>query len=65
MQGKSRVQIALIPTSLESAVDQNNEVRLVDLFVDRLDLAQMDFRLDYGENGRPAYHPSDLLKLFI
>lgn len=42
-----------------------NDVRIIDLFVDLLDLATMDFRLDFAENGRPAYHPSDLLKLFL
>ena len=65
IKGNDRNQIALIPTSIEAALGQDNEVRLIDLFVDSLDLDQMDFRLDYGENGRPAYHPSDLLKLFI
>jgi transposase len=65
IKGNDRGQIALIPTSLEEAIDENNEVRIIDLFVDSLDLAQKDFRLDFGENGRPAYHPSDLLKLFL
>ena len=65
IKGNDRGQIALIPTSLEEAIDENNEVRIIDLFVDSLDLASMDFRLDFGENGRPAYHPSDLLKLFL
>lgn len=65
IKGNDRGQIALIPTSLEEAIDENNEVRIIDLFVDSLDLASMGFRLDYGENGRPAYHPADLLKLFL
>jgi transposase len=65
IKGNDRGQIALIPTSLEEAIDEDNEVRIIDLFVDSLDLAAMAFRLDYGENGRPAYHPSDLLKLFL
>lgn len=65
IKGNDRGQIALIPTSLEEAIDENNEVRIIDLFVDSLNLIEMDFRLDYGEHGRPAYHPSDLLKLFL
>ena len=65
IKGNDRNQIALIPTSIEEVIDDDNEIRIIDLFVDSLDLAQLDFRLDYGENGRPAYHPSDLLKLFI
>jgi hypothetical protein len=50
IKGNDRNQIALIPTSIEAALGQDNEVRLIDLFVDSLDLAQMDFRLDYREN---------------
>ena len=65
IKGNDRGQIALIPSSLEQVIDENNEIRIIDLFVDSLNLADLDFRLDYGENGRPAYHPSDLLKLFL
>jgi transposase len=64
IKGNDHDQIALIQTCLEEVIDEKNEVRIIDLFVDSVDLEQMDFRLDYGENGRPAYHPSDLLKLF-
>jgi transposase len=42
-----------------------NEVRMIDLFVDGLSINDYGFRTDFTENGRPAYHPSDLLKLFI
>lgn len=65
IEGNDRNQISLIPTSLNAAIDQDNEVRIIDLFVDSLDLKEMKFRLDFGENGRPAYHPSDLLKLYM
>jgi len=65
IEGYDRNQITLIPTSLNAAIDPDNEVRIIDLFVDSLDLKEMEFRVDFGENGRPAYHPSDLLKLFI
>jgi len=65
IKGNDRGQIALIPTSLEEVIAENNEVRIIDLFVNSLNLQEMNFRLDFGENGRPAYHPSDLLKLFL
>jgi len=65
IQGYDRNQIHLFPTSLEAAIDQNNEVRLIDLFVDSLKLQEFGFKTEFGENGRPAYHPSCLLKLFI
>jgi transposase len=63
--GKDRTQIPLFASSLDEAIAQDNEIRLIDLFVDSLKLADFGFRLDYIENGRPAYHPSDLLKLYL
>lgn len=63
--GKNRSQIPLFVSSLEEAVDQDNEIRLIDLFVDSLHLSDYGFEMDFIENGRPAYHPADLLKLFI
>ncbi|WP_159521989.1 IS1182 family transposase [Sunxiuqinia indica] len=65
IQGHDRHQTHLFPISLDQAIDSNNEVRLVDLFVDRLDMETFGFRSQFQENGRPAYHPADLLKLFI
>ena len=50
---------------LNQAVSDDNEVRLIDLFVDSLKLSDFGFSMAFIENGRPAYHPGDLLKLFI
>jgi transposase len=50
---------------LDVHVDADNEVRLIDLFVDSLNLAELGFKTQYEENGRPAYHPGALLRLFI
>ncbi|SKB54065.1 Transposase [Salegentibacter salinarum] len=63
--GKDRKQSALFPVSLEESIGIENEVRAIDLFVNSLDLAKMDFKVCFPEGGRPAYHPSVLLKLFI
>jgi transposase len=63
IKGKNRDQIEFF--SLNGVVDTNNEVRLIDLFVDSLNLGDFGFKVDFGENGRPAYHPSDLLKLYL
>jgi transposase len=65
IKGHSRNQFSLFPVSLEESIDPDNEVRMIDLFVDSLSLKEFGFRVDFVENGRPAYHPSDLLKLFI
>ncbi len=65
IQGNNRTQISLFPISLEDSIDTDNEVRLVDVFVSSLSLKEYGFKVDYIENGRPAYHPADLLKLYI
>ena len=65
MQGQNRTQTYLFPISLDESVDADNEVRLIDVFVQSLNLNEFGFKLSHIENGRPAYHPADLLKLFI
>ena len=61
--GKNRDQVEFF--SLEQAVGSENEVRLIDLFVDSLDLKQFGFQVNFVENGRPAYRPGDLLRVFL
>lgn len=63
IKGKNRDQIEFY--SLNDQVEESNEVRLIDLFVNSLDLSNFGFKTDFIENGRPAYHPSDLLKLYL
>jgi len=65
IQGQNRSQTHLFPVSLEDAISADNEVRLIDAFVDSMALESYGFQTDHNENGRPAYHPRDLLKLFI
>ena len=65
IKGQNRSQTYLFPVSLDDAVRPDNEVRLIDVFVDSLSLDGYSFQIDHSENGRPAYHPGDLLKLFI
>ena len=65
IQGHNRTQINLFPVSLDQSIDPDNEVRMIDLFVDSLSIKDYGFRTDFTENGRPAYHPTDLLKHFI
>jgi transposase len=63
--GHNRDQITLFPVSLNESISQDNEVRIIDLFVSSLKLQDFGFKIDHTENGRPAYHPADLLKLYI
>ncbi|MFC6877728.1 IS1182 family transposase [Flavobacterium myungsuense] len=61
--GKDRNQTEFF--CLEQVIDQSNSVRIIDLFVDSLSLKDMGFKTEFIENGRPAYHPADLLKLYL
>lgn len=63
--GTNRNQLPLFASSIDEAIAQDNQVRLIDLFVDSLELANYGFAFDFVENGRPAYHPSDLLKIYM
>jgi transposase len=64
--GFDRSQITLFPATVEETIDENNVVRLVELFINGLDLNKFGFQKAIpSEEGRPSYHPSDLLKLYI
>ena len=64
--GQARGQAALFPEWLEDFVGEDNPVRVIDAFVEELDLRELGFkRVDPRTTGRPAYHPAVLLKLYI
>ena len=64
--GADRAQSTLLPESLDDWVDESNPVRVIDAFVDALDLAELGFdSVEPAATGRPSYHPSVLLKLYI
>jgi transposase len=66
VEGVDRGQSTLLPECLDDFIDEDNPVRVVDVFVDELDLGGLGFdRVDPKATGRPGYHPSDLLKLYI
>src|SRR6195256_6410429 len=61
-----RGQSTLFPDRLDDWIGEDNPVRVIDVFVDELDLAELGFsRVDPAATGRPSYHPSILLKLYI
>ena len=65
IQGIDRKQTAIFPVSIDESIGNDNEVRLLDMFIESLDVEAMGFNVNQVENGRPAYHPKDLLKLYI
>ena len=66
VQGADRRQQTLLPECLDDYVAENNPVRVVDVFVDELDLKGLGFEgMTPAATGRPAYHPAVLLKLYV
>ena len=66
IQGECRTQSILLPEALDDYVTETNPVRVVDVFVDELDLGKLGFEgVKPSATGRPGYHPSVLLKLYI
>src|ERR1044072_3850282 len=66
IEGEDRMQPALLPHCLEDYVDEENPVRVIEVFIDELDLAALGFSgMTPAATGRPAYHPSTLLKIYL
>ena len=66
IQGEHRGQSTFLPESLDDYVTDTNPVRVVDVFVDELDLVNLGFESAFPtDTGRPAYHPAILLKIYI
>jgi transposase len=66
IDGEDRMQQALLPHSLEDYVGEENPVRVIEVFIDELDLAALGFSgMTPAATGRPAYHPSTLLKIYL
>ena len=66
IEGESRNQITLMPACLDDYIDADNPVRVIDLFVDELDLVELGFDSTVAAaTGRPGYHPALLLKIYL
>ena len=66
VEGADRGQSTLLPECLDDFIDEINPVRAIDAFVDALDLGGLGFAgVEPAATGRPSYHPSALLKLYI
>src|SRR6266702_4141332 len=66
IDGEDRMQQTLLPHSLEDYVSEENPVRVIEVFIAELDLAALGFAgMTPAATGRPAYHPSTLLKIYL
>ena len=65
IEGANRDQGTLFPERLDDFIAEDNPVRVIDVFVDELDLSGLGFKVTPEVTGRPGYHPAILLKLYI
>ena len=65
IQGADRNQVVLLPETLDDYVGMENEVRVIDAFIDGLDIKTMGFKAEAAREGRPGYDPRDMLKLYM
>jgi len=66
IQGEERSQGTLLPELLDDYITEDNPVRVIDVYVDNLDLGKLGFAgVEPEATGRPGYHPATLLKLYI
>ena len=65
IQGENRFQSTLFPERLDDYIAEDSAVRVVDVFIDELDLSGLGFRTEPKVTGRPAYDPTTMLKLYV
>ncbi len=65
IEGEDRFQATLFPERLDDYIAEDSAVRVIDVFVDRLDISGLGFRSEPNDTGRPAYHPKTMLKLYV
>ena len=65
IEGEDRNQATLFPERIDDYITEDNAVRVIDVFVDELDLSGLGFKTTPEATGRPGYHPALMLKLYI
>ena len=66
IEGEDRCQSTLFPERLDDYIAEDNAVRVVDAFINKLDLKQLGFdRAEPSATGRPGYQPATLLKIYV
>ena len=65
IEGEDRTQATLFPERIDDYVGEDSPVRVVDVFIDDLDVSGLGFRTEPNATGRPSYHPKMMLKLYV
>ena len=65
IEGQDRSQGTLFPERLDDYVEEDSPVRVIDVFIDDLDISGLGFKAEPAHTGRPGYHPKTMLKLYV
>ncbi len=65
IKGEDRHQATLFPESLDEYIAEDSAVRVIDVFIDDLDISGLGFKTEANATGRPGYHPKVMLKLYV
>ena len=65
IEGENRTQATLFPERLDDYIAEENAVRVIEVFIEGIDLTNLGFKTEPEITGRPAYHPATMLKLYV
>jgi transposase len=65
IEGENRGQSTLFPERIDDYVGEDSPVRVVDVFIDGLDISGLGFKTEASDTGRPGYHPRTMLKIYV
>ena len=65
IEGESRSQSTLFPERVDDYVAEDSPVRVIDFFIDGLDISGLGFKAEPADTGRPGYHPRTMLKIYV
>lgn len=65
IEGEPRTQATLFPERLDDYIAEENPIRVIDIFINGINLSNMGFKTTPAMTGRPAYHPATMLKLYV
>jgi transposase len=65
IEGENRQQSTLFPERIDDYVEEDSVVRVVDVFIDWLDISGLGFRTEHVDTGRPGYHPRTMLNFCV
>jgi len=65
IEGENRQQSTLFPERVDDYVGEDSPVRVIDYFIDKLDISGLGFEAEAADTGRPGYHPRTMLKIYV